>query len=50
VGLEITGVTITTIQSLTGRGDSPYESSLCVGNMLPVGKLEETEKFIALEV
>ena len=43
-------VTVTTLQSLTGRGDSPYESSLCIGSTLPVGQVEETENYIANEL
>jgi aspartate-semialdehyde dehydrogenase len=44
IGLEVSGLTVTTMQSLTGRGDSPYDSELCVGNMLPVGQIEDTEQ------
>ncbi|GMH90572.1 hypothetical protein TL16_g11806 [Triparma laevis f. inornata] len=47
---SINNITITTIQSLTGRGDSPYPSELCVGSMLPVGQLEETETYLQNEL
>ncbi|GMI01468.1 hypothetical protein TrVE_jg10747 [Triparma verrucosa] len=46
----VTHVTITTIQSLTGRGDSPYPSSLCINNILPVGQIEETETYLKSEL
>ncbi|GMH74546.1 hypothetical protein TrRE_jg13453 [Triparma retinervis] len=50
LGLEVSGLTITTMQSLTGRGDSPYDTELCVGNMLPVGQIEDTEQYITSEL
>ena len=43
-------LTVTTLQSLTGRGDSPYPSELCVGSTLPVGKVEETEGYLVSEL
>ncbi|KAH9247030.1 hypothetical protein BASA81_015368 [Batrachochytrium salamandrivorans] len=38
-GLEM--VSITTFQSLSGRGDALYDPSLVVGNVLPLGNTEE---------
>lgn len=44
-------VCLTTFQSLTGRGDALYDSSLVVGNVLPLGGTEEdTNKKIREEV
>ena len=47
---SVESVTVTTLQSLTGRGDSPYDSELCVGSTLPVGKIEETEEYLKSEL
>lgn len=44
-------VSITTFQSLSGRGDALYDPSLVVGNVLPLGKTEEdTNRKIREEV
>lgn len=34
-------ISVTTFQSLTGRGDALYEKSLVVGNVLPLARTEE---------
>lgn len=48
-GLE--EISITTYQSLSGRGDSKYEKGLVIGNVYPLqGSSENTEIYISKEV
>eukprot|EP00759_Apiculatamorpha_spiralis_P030744 PhF_6_TR32360/c0_g1_i1/m.47990/K00133/asd; aspartate-semialdehyde dehydrogenase len=44
-------LTVTTFQSISGRGDLKYPKHLVHGNVYPIGRTEEkTEKFITAEI
>jgi aspartate-semialdehyde dehydrogenase len=44
-------LTVTTFQSISGRGDLKYAKHLVHGNVYPIGRTEEkTEKFITAEI
>lgn len=46
----ITAIDATTFQSLSGQGDRVYPKEWAIGNVFPIGEIEQTETYIAKEV